>query len=263
MKATGSVTIESYVEAGAYITAGEDILIKRGVVGSSTELVAGGEVMTKYIQEATVRAGGDVKAGSYIFNASVRTGGNVVVMGKGEGSSRALVGGLIWGAQAVTAKSIGSPYNTGTRLVTGVDPDLVNRAEQIHANMQACQEKQRKIMESIGVPSLDIELIKQKLTRLRSAKDKQAVLQGVKRIAKVAELEQNLQKELEEIGQQQEQISFQSGVNVANDFFSGVELRIGEETMTLQEDKAKVSFRIVKEEEEIKILEEPFKGARN
>ena len=195
VKATGSVTIEGYVEAGAYITAGEDILIKRGVVGSSTELVAGGDVMAKYIQEATVRAGGDVKAGSYIFNASVRTGGTVVVVGKGEGKSRALVGGLIWGARAVTAKSIGSPYNTGTRLVTGVDPDLVNRAEQIHSNMQTCQEKQRKVMESIGVPSLDVELIKQKLTRTRSPKDKKAILMGVKKVAKVAELEQNLEKE--------------------------------------------------------------------
>ena len=137
-------------------------MIKRGVIGASTELVAGGDVMAKYIQEATVRAGGDVKAGSYIFNASIRTGGTVVVMGKGEGKSRALVGGLIWGARAVTAKSIGSPYNTGTRLVSGVDPDLVNRAEQIHSNMQTCQEKQRKVMESIGVPSLDVELIKLK-----------------------------------------------------------------------------------------------------
>ena len=260
VKATGSVTIEGYVEAGAYITAGEDILIKRGVVGASTELVAGGDIMAKYIQEATVRAGGDVKAGSYIFNASVRGGGTVVVMGKGEGKSRALVGGLIWGARAVTAKSIGSPYNTGTRLVTGVDPDLVNRAEQIHANMQTCQEKQRKVMESIGVPSLDVELIKQKLARTRNPKDKKAILMGVKRVAKVAELEQNLEKELEEIGKQQQDTSMQAGINVANEFFSGVELRIGEETLSLQEDKSKVSFRLVKEEDELKIQEEPFKA---
>ena len=215
-----------------------------------------------YIQEATVRASGNVKAGSYIFNASIRTGGQVVVIGKGEGKSRALVGGLIWGARAITARSIGSPYNTGTRLVVGVDPDMVNRAEQIQTNMQACQEKQRKLMESIDIPSLDLEIIKQKLARTRSSKDKQAILLGVKRIAKVAELEQNLQKELKEIAQKQRQLSLQSRVNVVNKLFSGVDLRIGEETMLVTADKERVSFCLFKEQEEIRIQEEPFKGGR-
>ena len=40
----------------------------------------------------------------------------------------------------------------------------------------------------------------------------------------------------------------QAGINVANEFFAGVELRIGEETMSHQEDKSKVSFRLIKEE---------------
>ena len=111
VKATGSVTIGGYVEAGAYITAGDDILVKSGIIGANTELVAGGQVMSKYIQEASIRAGGDVKAGSYIFNASIRSGGKVSVQGKGEGEgkSRALVGGLIWGAQGIDARAIGSP----------------------------------------------------------------------------------------------------------------------------------------------------------
>ena len=260
VKATGTVTVGGYVEAGAYITAGQDIIVKRGVVGSSTELVAGGGVMAKYIQEATIRAGGDVKAGSYIFNASIRTRGQIVVVGKGEGKSRALVGGLIWGAQGLTARSIGSPYNTGTRLVAGVDPDQVNRIEQIQSNMQACRQKQDKLMRTIGVPSLDVQLIKQKLARSRSPKDKQSILLGVKRIAKVAELEQNLQKELDAIAKDQQLLSFRASVNVVNSFFAGVELRIGEETLLLHEDKEKVTYRLIKEEEELNIREEPLKG---
>ncbi|MEW6755980.1 MAG: flagellar assembly protein A, partial [Candidatus Latescibacterota bacterium] len=199
VRATGSVTIGAYVEAGAYITAGTDILVKRGVVGASTELVAGRDVMAKYIQEATVRAGRDVRAGSYIFNASIRAGGQVVVAGKGEGKSRALVGGLIWGARGIAARSVGSPYNTNTRLVAGIDPEYVNRADQIRANMQACEERQRRLMKSIGVESLDVELIRQRLGRCRTPEEKQAMLACIKRIARVAELQENLQKELGQI----------------------------------------------------------------
>ena len=260
VRATGSVTIGGYVETGAYITAGKDIMVKSGVVGASTELVAGGDIMAKYIQEATIRARKDVKAGSYIFNASVRSGGLVTVTGKGEGKSRALVGGLIWGARGVVARSIGSPYNTNTRLVAGIDPEFVTRADQIRANIQACEEKQRKIMKGIGIESMDLEIIKQKIARSRDPKEKKKILVSLKRIAKVAELEQNLQKELAEIAENQRQLSFRTSVNVQNELFAGVELRIGEQTLVLQDDENKVSFRLVQEDDELEIQKAPFSG---
>ena len=117
-------------------------------------------------------------------------------------------------------------------------------------------------MESIDIPSLYLEVTEPKLACTRSSKDKQAILLGVKRIAKVAELEQNLQKELKEIAQKQRQLSLQSRVNVVNKLFSGVDLRIGEETMLVTADKERVSFCLFKEQEEIRIQEEPFKGGR-
>ena len=256
VKATGTVTIGGYIEAGAYVTAGQDILIQRGVVGASTELVAGGDIMSKFIQEATARAGGNVKVGSYIFNASVRACGEVIVPGMGEGKSRALVGGLIWGAKGISARSIGSPYNAGTKLVVGIDPDQVNRADQIRANMHACQEKQRKLLKKLGVESLDVSLIKQRLARCPSPKQKQAMLMAIKRIAKVAELEQNQQLELEEIAEAQRKLSHQTTINVVSELFAGVDLRIGEQTETIREDKEKVCFKLVTEDEEVKIQED-------
>ena len=261
VKATGTVTIGGYVEAGAFVTAGKDILIQRGVVGTSTELVAGGEIMSKFIQEATVRAGGAVKVGSYVFNASVRASGKVVVPGMGEGKSRALVGGLIWGAHGVAARSIGSPYNTSTRLVVGVDPDQVNRADQIRANIHAVQQKQQKLLEKIGVDTLDLQLIKQKLVTVRSPKEKQAMLMAVKRIAKLAELEKNQEGELEEIAESQRKLSHKTTIDVASDLFAGVELRIGEQTDLIKEDTEKVSFRLVVEDEEVRIQMDAFSGS--
>ena len=35
-------------------------MIKGGVVGANTELVAGADIMAKFVQEASIRAGGDV-----------------------------------------------------------------------------------------------------------------------------------------------------------------------------------------------------------
>ena len=83
--------------------------------------------------------------------------------------------------------------------MVGVDPDQVNRADQIRANMHACEEKQRALLKKLGIDRLDLDLIKQKLARCPSAKQKQAMLVAVKRVAKVAELERNQQEELAEI----------------------------------------------------------------
>jgi uncharacterized protein (DUF342 family) len=260
VKATGTVTIGGYVEAGAYVTAGKDILIQRGVVGSSTELVAGGDIMSKFIQEATVRAGGDVKVGSYIFNASVRAGGQVFVPGMGEGKSRALVGGLVWGAKGITARSVGSPYNASTRLVVGVDPDQVNRADQIRANMRACQGKQNALLKKLGGDSLDLNRIKQKLARCASAKQKKSMLVAIKRIAKIAELERNQQEELQQIADEQRKLAARTTINVLNDLFAGAEIRIGEQTEMIREDCEHCSYKLVIEDEEQKIQQDVLKN---
>ena len=263
VKATGSVTIEGYIEAGATVTAGQDLLVQRGVLGSTTELVAGGHIMAKFIQEATVRAGGDVKVGSYVFNASVRAGGEVLVPGMGEGKSRALVGGLIWGAQGISARSIGSPYNTSTRLVVGVDPDGVNRSDQILANIRACEEKQTKLLESLGVATLDLDLLKQKLAHCGSPQQKQAMLVSMKRVAKIAELEKNQQEELAQIAESQRELSHRISIQVGNQLYAGVELRIGELTQTIYEDTERVSFRLLTKDEQTRIQEEPLTGTPN
>ncbi|MDA0337787.1 MAG: FapA family protein, partial [bacterium] len=241
------------------VTAGKDILNQRGVVGTSTELVAGGDIMSKFIQEATVRAGGDIKVGSYIFNASVRAGGEVQVPGMGEGKSRALVGGLVWGAKGITARSIGSPYNASTRLVVGVDPDQVNRADQIRANMHTCEGKQRVLLKKLGVDRLDLDLIKQKLARCPSAKQKQAMLVAVKRIAKIAELERNQKVELEEIAEFQRKLALRTTINVLTDMFAGVEIRIGEQTELIREDCERCSFKLVIADEVQKIQQDVLK----
>ena len=260
VKATGGVSIGGYVEAGAFISTGKNIAIKGGVVGANTELVAGGSVMAKFIQEATIRAVEDVQAGAYIFNASVRAGGRVIVLGKGEGKSRALVGGLIWGGKGIEATSIGSPYNTGTRLVVGVDPDRVNRLDQLRDNIRACEERQQRLMEKIGVDSLDMEVIRQKLQLTASPQQKKLIVSGLKRIARVTSLHESLHQEVEELATKQRQLARQAFIIIRDRLFSGVEVRMGEETLAIGEDRERIRLRLAEEDNQLKILADPMRA---
>ncbi len=260
VRATGSVSIGGYIETGACVTAGRDITVKRGVVGPSTSLVAGGDIVAQYVQDAALRAAGNVRVGSYVFNASVRAGGAVLVAGKAEGSSRAVVGGLIWAAKGVVARSVGSPYSTNTRIVVGIDPDYVGRAEQIRANAQACQEKQLKLLRAVGLESSEVPAVRQRLARCRTPQDKQAVLSCLKRVARIASIEQSLQDELAAIAQTQRRLAIKATVSVQARLFAGVELRLGEVGLTVPDDEDRITLGLVEEDGRLVVRRGAFRG---
>ncbi len=54
-------------------------------------------------------------------------------------------------------------------------------------------------------------------------------------------------------------MALKASIRVASELFTGVELRIGEQTMVINEDKDKVGFKLVQEEEELKIQEGPLR----
>ena len=126
--------------------------------------------------------------------------------------------------------------------------------------MQACQAKQLKLLKKIGVENLDLQLIKQKLAHCTSPKQKQSMLMAVKRIGKIAELEQNQQQELEEIAEAQRKLSHETNINVASELFAGAELRIGEQTELIREDQGKVTFHLVTEEDVERIQMDTLSG---
>ena len=260
VKATGTVHIGGYVEAGAFIAAGGDILVKGGVVGANTELVAGAGVMAKFIQEASVRAVGDVQVGAYLYNASVRTCGRVAVVGKGEGKSRTLIGGLIWAASGIEAQSIGSPYNTGTKLVAGVDPELVKRVEQVRSNMKICQARQQKMMAQAGLQDLGVEAIRHTLKMAPSPVHKRGILLALKKITRMAELQRNMEQEIERIVAEQRQQARRARIEISQVLFSGVDIRIGEETTTVMDDYEGVLVSLLEVEGEARLDMGPLRG---
>ena len=122
--------------------------------------------------------------------------------------------------------------------------------------MRACEKRLQKLLKKLGVETLDLPVIKEKLARCTSPSQRQSMLKAVKHIAKVSGLLENQQRELREIADSQRQLARQTTVDVARHVFAGVELRIGEQTELLRRDVAKVSFRLVDEDDDLKILAE-------
>ena len=247
VKASGSVTVGGNVEPGAKVKAGRDILVAGAVVGVETQLEAGGNVMAKFVQKSTVRAGGDVEVGAYIFEASVRARGGITVTGAGEGSGRALVGGLVWAGKGIETPSLGSPSNPRIRVVAGVDPQLVDRSERIRGKLKLLDERQQKLLDAIGVDEFDTRAIKQKI-KSASAERRTVLVKAVKKLTEQAEATAQLRRQLAEVAEAQRALAAKARIAVTGTVFAGPQLRIGEQALRLTEDAGAGEYAVVEDE---------------
>lgn len=127
VKAKGDIIIDGVVE-GAILSAGGQIIVKRGIHGMNKGKVeAKGNIITKFIENATVVSGGFIEAGS-ILHSQVSAANEVRVSGK----KGFVTGGVIRAASLVEAQIIGSDMGTITRVEVGVDPEMKERYNSLH-----------------------------------------------------------------------------------------------------------------------------------
>ncbi|MGF7144744.1 hypothetical protein HNQ56_003176 [Anaerotaenia torta] len=139
IRAKGNVEVNGVVE-GAYIEAGGQIVLKRGMQGMNKGVLrANGNIITKFIENAEVVAGGYVSTES-ILHSKVSAKGDVMVGGK-----RGFVtGGEIRSATMISVKTAGSQMGTSTLLEVGIEPKILEEfrlLEKKIASMMADKER--------------------------------------------------------------------------------------------------------------------------
>lgn len=140
IEADGNVEVRGVVE-GALINAGGDVIIARGVNGMSKgTIMAKGNVVAKFIENANISAGGYVHAEA-IMHSKIKASGDVSVDGK----KGFIVGGSVKSLGSVSAKTIGSEMGGDTLIEVGVDPKLKQRAEQLENALKTSQANVTKI----------------------------------------------------------------------------------------------------------------------
>ena len=145
IQAGGSVEVKGTVE-DVTIIAGKDIILNYGVQGTEkSKLVAGGNVITKFIQNAHVEAGGTVTAEAILH--SVVTAGDSIHADSGKGT---IVGGSAAATNLIIAKSIGSPMGTVTALQIGMPPHVYTQYKELGQELKEKRESLNKVDQSIA-----------------------------------------------------------------------------------------------------------------
>lgn len=126
VRADGDVEVRGVVES-SMIEAGGNVTIARGMNGMSKGAIfAGGNVISKFLENTTVSAGGYVHSEA-ILHSNVTAKGDVTVTGK----KGFITGGLVRTPATVSAKTIGSTMGVATEIEVGTDPKLKMRANNL------------------------------------------------------------------------------------------------------------------------------------
>jgi uncharacterized protein (DUF342 family) len=146
VEAGGSVEVWGVVE-GAFIKAGGDIILRRGMQGlGKGRLVSSGNIIAKYIENSNVEASGDVKAEA-IMHSNVSCGKRLQLSGR----KGLLVGGTTKVGQEIEAKVIGSYMSTATDVEVGVDPALRNRHQELRKKIPEMESDIKKAEQAIVI----------------------------------------------------------------------------------------------------------------
>jgi uncharacterized protein (DUF342 family) len=237
----GDIEVHGVVE-GATLIAGGNIILQGGIQGrGKSVLTAGGNIITKFIESGHVEAAGFVQTES-ILHSTVSAKGDIIVQGK----KGFITGGVVTSLTGVTARTIGSPMGTVTKVEVGIDP--------------AMKEHQQTLLKEIEDMKKKINMIEPVITNFMKK-----VSQGVKLNAEQMGYAKKLSDEHKELVNKTKEAQGQidninSSLILANNarikvlerIYADVKLTISDCVMYIRDERDHCQF--VKDEGEIKML---------
>lgn len=187
IKATGDIEIKGAVE-NALVESGGQIIVERGINGNSKgTLKAKTNVISKYIQNAVVIAGGYVETDCAI-HSDIVAGTRVCVQGR----KGFINGGSVRARNEVEVKTLGSAMGTDTSIEVGTDPALRDKYNNLK------KESAELTKELAKNEPLAVALLTKIKSGARMAPDQ--IKQAQELVKLVQTQKAQLQKDIEELG---------------------------------------------------------------
>lgn len=146
VEAKGDIIVHGVVE-GATLIAGGQIILKRGIQGMGRGILkAEGDIVTKFIENSEVYAGGNVSTDA-IMHSTVFAKGEIRATGK-----RGLInGGEVKSELMISMKTAGSTMGTKTCMEVGFDHSLVENIKELEKKLVEMREEKEKNEQFLSV----------------------------------------------------------------------------------------------------------------
>jgi uncharacterized protein len=241
--ATEEITVGGIVEA-ARIEAGGNIEVKGGVIGhgkltigksetrhDTAQLKAGGRVTVQFAENALISAATGIAVRELSMQSELTSGTSITV---GEAGARKghIIGGLCRAATVVHAIVIGSHAGVPTVVEVGVDPSINQKLGFVKETLDEKNGRLEELTKTLAYVKENPGSMEPGLLQLKERV--YAKLQG--EVAELTGEKKRLQKRME--------INALARVEVERDAFLGVQVRIGNATLQIEEDLVGPTFTL-------------------
>ena len=240
IKAGGNVEVQGFVE-GATIIAGNNIVLRHGIQGMDKgKLVAGGDIVAKFIQNSVVEAKGSLHTEAILHSQVAADDSVVVEINKG-----LIVGGSVQATNLISAKIIGSPMSTATNIQISMTISLHHRHKEAQTTLAAKKQQLDQIQKNI-------RFVQEKL-----AKGEQIPKARLEKVKQMLELQKQLQEDIQILQKEYDVLNanlqdYKEGyVKVSDIIYPGVKITMGSVVKHIRREIKYASIRM--EEKEIKV----------
>ncbi len=240
VKAKGNIIVHGVVE-GAFLEAGGDIIIARGMNGMSKgKLQAGGNIVAKFLENSHAVAKGYVSTES-ILHSTVLAGTEVTVSGK----RGFITGGRVCATNFIKVKTLGSSMGAMTTVEVGADPSIKARYQELQKNVAEIQ----RVLKTISPVVIAFE--QKQATGVQLPEDKVQYIMSLKKLKGLKEEE--MEKSIKEMDELQDIIEdkHQAQVVVTGEVYPGTKIAIGDVSKTIQSTMKYCRF--IKEKGDVKM----------
>jgi uncharacterized protein (DUF342 family) len=145
IKVGKSLTVEGVVES-AYITAGGDVCLKRGMQGGEKGYIeAGGDVFAEFIEYTKVKAKGSVQS-NVILSSKISADNKVILTGR----KGLIAGGKVHAMMGIECQIAGNQSEIRTLLHIGVMPEIMEQRINVTTELNKLNEELDQIVETMA-----------------------------------------------------------------------------------------------------------------
>ena len=229
--ARGDIVVDGVVE-DALLQAGGQVIVRRGIHGLQKGVIdAEGNVITQFIENATVFSGGYVETGSIIYS-DVNASNDVIVNDK----KGFIAGGVIRAGGKVESHTMGSSMGAPTRIEVGMAPE---KKEQYNMLQREIASKNKKIKKLTPIIQTYQRYIEQ--GRQLDEKNSMYLDQIMDELEQAKQMLQNSREVFNAL--HQELLNSQHAkVIVRRDIFPGVTIVISDVSYTLKDKRSYCQF---------------------
>ncbi|MBQ3599827.1 MAG: DUF342 domain-containing protein [Lachnospiraceae bacterium] len=231
VEAKGDIIVDGVVE-GATLIAGGQIVLRRGIQGMNRGILhADGDIVTKFIENSEVYAGGSISTDA-IMHSNVVAKGEVVSTGK----RGLIIGGTVKSEENISMKVAGSTMGTKTILEIGMDPALLSEYKELDKQMVDMSEEIEKHDKVVGIYASKVK----KGEKIPEDKMKQYLV-AKKSIELLKENIENAEKRSAELREEMEKHSH-GRIKVSDIAYPGVKVSITNTNYTVKGEMHRTQF---------------------